>query len=370
MKVGYFAFSEIFGAPNAGFVHTYNIVKNLAESLEIKLFIKTEKIEKENFEIVNVALPSFKTLLRVSPLNYFKSYKEIEQKTKDLDIIHERFHINPVDLLFVKDKKYILEVNDPGIETWRGLRKFLYSPLVNLKFKKCDAIITQTATLKKIIRRRINKPIYVIPNGVDVEEFNPWVESGIRKKYGIKEDEVLITFTGSFREWHGVQDIPKIAENIYRDDIKFLIVGSGPLFKDAQEECKKNEKIILAGPRPLKEIPKFLAASDILIAPFNLSKFEQMQKDGFWWSPVKLYEYMASGKAIVSYDFDEVRKIVRDAGLFAKPGNLEEFVQKLSLLIEDNDLRERLGLKARKIAGEYGWDKRARRVAEIYEKFE
>lgn len=368
MKVAYFAFSERFGAPDAGFVHTYNIVKNLARLVSVKLFIKTEKIEKENFEIVNVVLPNMKNILHTSPFKYLKSYTEIKKKTKDVDVIHERFHINPIDLLFVKNKKYVLEVNDPGIETWTGMRRIFYSPLAALKFRKCDAIITQTETLRKIIQRHTDKPIHVVPNGVDIEKFNPSIKSDIRERYSIKEDEILITFVGSFREWHGVQDIPEIAKKIKKENVKFLLVGSGPLFNEIKEKCKNNKKIIFAGARPYDEIPKFLLASNILIAPFNLSEFEQMQKFGFWWSPVKLYEYMASGRAVVSYDFEEIRYIVRDAGLLAAHGNSVDFVEKLEMLIENGILREELGIKARIIAeGEYSWKRRVEEIMEIYE---
>jgi glycosyltransferase involved in cell wall biosynthesis len=366
MKVAYFAFSERFGAPDAGFVHTYNIVKNPAKLVDVRLFIKTKKTVKDDFEVVNVIMPTVKNILRISPIKYLKSYLEIRGKTKDADIIHERFHVNPVDLLFVGNKKYVLEVNDPGIETWTGLRRIFYPPLVKLKFKRCSAIITQTETLKGIIRKHTDKPIYVVPNGVDLEKFNPSLKSDIRERYGVEGDEVLVTYAGSFREWHGVQDIPKIAEEI-KDHVRFLLVGSGPLFNEIREKCKGNKKLILAGVQPPDAMPKFLAASDILIAPFNMSKFKQMEKYGFWWSPVKLYEYMASGRAIVSYDFEEVRRIVRDAGLLAEPGNRGDFTEKISLLAEDEELRIKLGRRGRSIAEEeYSWKKRAGEVLDIY----
>lgn len=365
MKVGYFAFSETFGAPNAGFVHTYNIVKNLAETIEVRLFIR-DGHGGEKFEIVDVVLPGLGNL-HANPLRYYRGYRVIKEKTRDLDVIHERFHVNPVDLLFVKGKKYILEVNDPGIETWMGLRRYLYPAFVKRKFDKSDAIVTQTETLKRIIQRHTAKPVYVVPNGVDTDIFRPDVESHVRERYGVGEDEVLVTFTGSFREWHGVQDIPKIAEKIGREDVKFLLVGSGPLFHEVGKKCSKNENIILTGAKPPYEIPEFLAASDILIAPFSLSRFGQMRRHGFWWCPVKLFEYMASGGAIVASDFREVRKIVRDAALLAAPGDAADFAGKISLLMEDEKLRRSLGRRARKIAkNEYDWGRRVKRLVGIY----
>lgn len=367
MKVAYFAFSERYGASDAGFVHVYNIVKNLAREIDVRLFIRGGEAVEGSFEIVDVTLPSLENVSRTFPSRYIRNYLDILRKTMDVEIVHERFHVNPVDLFFVGDRKYVLEVNDPGIETWAGLRRLLYSPLVRLKFRRCDAIITQTETLRAIIAKHTDKPIYVVPNGVDTDRFNPSVESDLREGYGVKDEDILVTYVGSFREWHGVQDIPRIAERIKRRDVWFLLVGAGPMYEEVKKSCRGNDRIIFTGAMPPGEIPGILAASDILIAPFNPSRFGQLEEHGFWWSPVKLYEYMASGRAIVSYNFGEVGSIVGDAGLLADPRDLEGIISKLLLLIEDKTLREKLGARAREVAvGEYGWDRRAEEVLNIY----
>ncbi len=372
MRVGYFALSETFNAPHAGFVHTYNMVKNLVNGgVNIRLFIETSEKEfhdEGNFEIIFVILPKLVTVLKSNPISYIKSFIKVKKMTKDLDIIHERFHINPIDLLFIGNKKYVLEVNDPGIELYSGLKDKIYSYLIKKKFRRCDVIITQTKTLKRILEKHTEKPIYVVPNGVDTSFFKPDLESDIRVRYGISDDEILITFVGAFREWHGVQDIVTIADKIHREDVKFMLVGSGPLYNEINEKCKDKKNIILTGPQKHGDMPKFLAASDILIAPFNTSRFKGLEKFGFWWSPVKLFEYMASGRAIVSYNFKEVRNIIKDGGVLAEPGKLDDFVEKLLIVIENKMLRDELGSKARKIAElQYNWFKRANEIIKVYE---
>ncbi len=373
MKVGYFAFSETFNGPHAGFVHTYNIVKSLSEKgVNVSLFIGSSRDEFEGMEELNtiyVTLPMVATILKRNPIEYIKSYREIKKRIKDLDIIHERFHINPIDLLFIGDRKYVLEVNDPGIELYSGLKGKIYSYFIKKKFRRCDVIITQTETLKRILERHTEKPIYVVPNGVDTNFFKPNLESDIRARYGICDDEILITFVGAFREWHGVQDIIAIADKIHRKNVKFMLVGMGPLYDEIYEKCKDNRDIILTGPKKHDEIPKFLAASDILIAPFNTSRFRELERIGFWWCPIKIFEYLASGKAILTYDFEEIRKIIKNTGALAKPDDLDDFIQKLLMLIEDENLRIKLGRKARKIAeGEYAWGTRAETIIQVYEK--
>jgi len=122
----------------------------------------------------------------------------------------------------------------------------------------------------------------------------------------------------------------------------------------------------LTGSKPMGEIPAYLSAADIAIAPFNTKKFRKLEKYGFWWCPVKLFEYMASGKPIISYDYFEVKNIVKNSGLLVKPGDFETFQNKLKGLIENKKLRLKLGKMARKIALMYDWKYRAEEVYKIY----
>ena len=123
---------------------------------------------------------------------------------------------------------------------------------------------------------------------------------------------------------------------------------------------------ILTGPIKYSDVSKYLAAADILIAPFNTSRFKHLEKYGFWWCPVKIFEYMAVGKPIISYDYVEVRKIMKNTGLLAKPGNLEDFKNKLRTLINNKELRHEYGRKARILSLKYEWKKRAEEINEVY----
>lgn len=365
MKVAYFALGEIYGSQHAGFTHTYNIVKALSKITEIKLFIGGEE-KKTDVKTVFVDLPS--TKLGTKPGKYPRSYLKVRRESKKVDVIHERFHVNPIDLLFVKGKKYVLEVNDPAPVLYSGFKGEIYSKIIKMKFRRADAIITQTGTMKKILSKFFRKKIFVVPNGVDMNFFEKNTHKvDIRKRYGIKIGTVIITFLGAFREWHGVHDIPKMAREIKKKkkDAVFLLVGSGPLSGKLEREKIKN--VILAGPRPYSEIPSILSQSDILIAPFNTQRFRSLEKFGFYWCPMKLFEYMASGKPIVSYGFPEIEKITRGSALLAEPGNLTQFISMVAKLVEDSETRERLGGKGKRVAErDFDWSLRAKEVLKIY----
>jgi len=363
MKVAYFALGETYNSPHAGFVHTYNIVKSLSRYLDIELFINGQN-QKTDIPTTFVSLPSVKLK---NPFDYAKNYDKLKKHLKDFDIVHERFHINPIDLLFVGDKKYVLEVNDPAPAIYSGLKGKIYSKIINKKFASADALITQTETLKKILSKFYSGRIYVVANGVDIKFFEKnKCKFDMRKRYGIKKEQIVITFTGSFREWHGVHHVPYISEEIGKEfkNVIFLLVGSGPLFKDIEKNKKGN--MILTGSVSYEDIPTILNQSDILIAPFSTEKFSSLEKYGFYWCPVKLFEYMASGKPIVSYDYEEIRKITEGASLLAKPCDLQGLIKNIEKLIINKNLRRRLGNYGKERSKHYGWYERAKDIAEIY----
>ncbi len=364
MKIAYLALGEEYGSPHAGFVHTYNIVKSLSEITNVKLFI-TGNSDNNDIPVSFVSLPSMKNK---NIIRGIKDFKKIKNEIRDFDIIHERFHINPIDLSFIGNKKYVLEVNDPALVIHSGAKGRIFSKLIRMKFKKADAIITQTETLKKILSKFYNGKIFVIPNGVDTNFFEKNNNSfDVRKRYSVDKNIPIITFMGAFREWHGVQDIPEISKKINTElEPVFILVGSGPLFNEVKK--KKTSNMIFESRLNHFEIPAVLSQSDILIAPFNTNRFKSLETYGFYWCPVKLFEYMAAGKPIVSYNFSEIKKIVGESSLLSEPDNIDGFVDNLNTLIENPKLRKRMGEYGKKFANEnYDWQKRAKDTLKVYE---
>ena len=383
LNVAYFAFDQFIPSNHAGFVHTYSIVKALKDvgnhvilyaipnGIELFNILKWQSSYKGIPINYTRFIVSFKLKYRIFSILNILSYKKVLNlvKEQDPDIIHERFHVpNPYSIKICEelDIPKVLEVNSLYIEegVYSGKARKIAIEQRKKLFEQSEVIITQTETLKNMIKKITNKPVYVVPNGVDTEMFRPDIYcEDVKRKLGIN-DEIIITFVGSFKKWHGVEQIPKIAKRFEGRKVKFILIGSGELFNYIKRIKTKN--MILLGAKPHEEIPVYLALSDILIAPFNDDYFKGTK---FWWNPVKLFEYMSAGKPIVSYDYEEVRKIVRDAGLLAKPGNLEDFIEKLNYLIEDENLRKELGKKGREIAvKEYDWKIRAKQIVNIYKK--
>ncbi|MFH1240350.1 MAG: glycosyltransferase family 4 protein [Candidatus Diapherotrites archaeon] len=372
MKIAYIAFSEEFGGKTAGFVHASEMCEALISlGHQVTLYIKSGR-DKRPDELENIEVRFLEKGLK----NLINNYSKLKNELKQFDIIHERYSVNPYICMVQAGlgKPYVLEVNDPGAETWTGLKKWIYTIPIKIKFNFADAIITQTETQKNIIEKQTNTPVYVVSNGVDVLKFDVF-ETLIEKERQIiaPNDEKIICFMSSFREWHGVLEIPEIAENVIKKNpnVKFLIIGSGnemKKFKEIIKEKNLERYFILKGEVDRDKIPVLLKASDICIAPFSTKKFPQLEKNGFWWCPVKLYEYMAAGKPIVSVDFEEVKKIVGNAGLLAEPNNLKQFSEFIIKLLSDENMRKTYGAAGIEIAENNTWIKKAKETLEVYSK--
>lgn len=136
----------------------------------------------------------------------------------------------------------------------------------------------------------------VIRSGIDLKRYSLKIEGKkIRKKYGIKNKDKVVFFMGWLYNFSGLKEVALKLSN-YKN-IKFLIVGEG----DAYEDLKKlrleegiKDKLILAGKQPFEKIPEYIAASDICLLP---AQDNDIMRDIV---PIKMYEYLAMGKPVIS----------------------------------------------------------------------
>jgi len=209
--------------------------------------------------------------------------------------------------------------------------------------------------------------IVVNPNGVDVERFRPAVGgSEARRELGIRDDEVVAGFVGTFGPWHGVEKLAAAIKLIPANvPVRFLLVGSGSLYPQVEKQLENERRVIFTGAVGHERVPKLLDACDILVAP------HVPLADGseFFGSPTKIFEYMAMGKGIVASRLGQIGEVLidRETALLVEPGNVEELTSAIVELIEAEMLRVKLGGKAREVAErEHTWTHNARRVIEAY----
>ncbi len=202
------------------------------------------------------------------------------------------------------------------------------------------------------------------PNGVDAAQFDPARFApadlaSLRARHGIGDDAMLVTFVGTFGQWHGVdllaRTIRDIASWAREAGVHFLLVGDGLKMPEVRHELAGLEDIAtLTGLVPQDEGPLYLAASDILVSP------HVPNADGspFFGSPTKLFEYMAAGKAIVASDLDQIGDVLRDGlAVLVRPGDESDLARGIRELAEDPERRAELGERARiRVLERYTWE--------------
>lgn len=263
----------------------------------------------------------------------------------------------------------ILEVNAPLVEEqerFRGLRlKALAVETESETLRSADHIVAVSAAVKEraLARGVPAKRVTVLPNGVDTARFHPGVFGrGIRERYRLGGKSV-IGFVGSLKPWHGLEFLLDAFAGIAaaRPDAALMIVGDGPGMADLQARVAHEDlhgRVILAGHVPHAEIPGYLAAMDLTVAPYTA-------QDGFYFSPLKIVESLAAGRPVVAPELGQIADLIRDGvtGLLFPPGDREAFAHQVVSLLNDRRRLQTMGSAAAAAARtEFGWQKNARWV--------
>jgi glycosyltransferase involved in cell wall biosynthesis len=242
--------------------------------------------------------------------------------------------------------------NDPYIG-YSLINKFKQWP-VKLIDKLCMCLCDRVVVLSYWSKRRINamggiplSNILVFPSGTDTELFHPMEKEHACQKLGLDSTCNYVGFIGSFLAYQGIDTLidaaPLVLEKI--PNTSFLLVGDGPMRaaweKKAREEGLQDH-FIFTGHVPYREVPNYIGAMDVCVAPHHQETNQA--------SPVKLFDYMSSGRPIVASDIEVVREIVADSGcaILVPPNKAEEYAKAIITLLEDDALRRDMDDRGRK----------------------
>lgn len=227
-------------------------------------------------------------------------------------------------------------------------------------------IANAPGTKKGIVEEFKTMPekIAVIPNGANTELFQPMNVN--KSSLGLDDGYNYVCFVGNLLLWQGVQYLISSATYILRKSpaTRFLIIGGGPMRDTLTKMVKQlglENKFIFTGEVPYEDVPKYINAGDLCVALFVKEKDDKM-------SPLKIYEYLACGKPVVTSDVKGAGDIVMtgNAGLAVNPENPEALAEAITKLLEDKELRESMGRNGRRLAvGEYSWEKAAMKIEDV-----
>jgi glycosyltransferase involved in cell wall biosynthesis len=172
--------------------------------------------------------------------------------------------------------------------------------------------------------------------------------------------DLIAVFAGAFRAWHGVGRLvdAMIALERRGSPWRVILIGDGPERPalEARVAAERLTRVAFTGSLPYAAMPAALAAADAGVAPFAPEAHAPL-RHGFYWSPLKVFEYMASGLPVVAPALPRLRAILADgeSGVLydgAVPGALAAALDTL----DDADRRRRLGAAARARAeGHFSW---------------
>ncbi|HEX9037920.1 MAG TPA: glycosyltransferase family 4 protein [Ktedonobacterales bacterium] len=265
---------------------------------------------------------------------------------------------------------HILEVNAPlRLERQRAAGLALEWPARWLErsiFGGADRVLCVSDAMADYVRARgaPSERVEVQPNAVDVDRFWPDDRApDLRARLGYAPGDVVIGFTGSLKPWHGVESLVEAVAHL-RDDLpqaRLLIVGDGPAratIERAMAEWRVEDITTLAGKVAHADIPAYLAAMDITVAPYG-------ETPNFYFSPLKIFEYMAAGRPVVASRLGQIAEILDDkeTGLLYPPGDVAALAARLRALTSHPSLRSELGMRgANKARAQYTWTSVGERI--------
>jgi glycosyltransferase involved in cell wall biosynthesis len=266
------------------------------------------------------------------------------------DFLYERANLFMLSGLWVSKlfaMPYLLEVNAPLAEErgrhgglfWQRLAAWTESAC----WRSASAVLPVTAALAQYVRRAgvADERIVVTPNGVDPHKFGVRDMTQAKRALGLA-DRLVLGFVGYVRDWHGLDRIVTLlAERPALKDAVLLIVGDGPArqaLESQAEDLGFAGRVRFTGTVAHDALPDLIASFDIALQPKVTS----------YASPLKLFEYMAQGRAIVAPACPNIEEVLddgEDACLFP-PDQPEEMARAIELLSLDAELRRRLGAAA------------------------
>lgn len=274
------------------------------------------------------------------------------------DLVYERYslwHCAAMQFSNQNDIPGILEVNSPLIHEQTTYRELIDEERAMSIQQTCFQHATSIIAVSEEVASRVRENCMaadkttVVANGVNCQKFQ-----AVQPKDKAENSLINIGFLGTLKPWHGVSTLidafAMVRES--RDDVQLIIVGDGPEREKLQERLQRFspavfESVKWTGAIANSSVPQILCDFDVAIAPYP-------DLQDFYFSPLKILEYMAAGLPIVASDIGQIPEFVENSqtGLLVKSGCERDLAQKILQLCDDVGLRTQLGEAAKQKAVE------------------
>lgn len=286
-----------------------------------------------------------------------------------VDAVYERYSLwSHAGAAFARAARvpYLLEVNAPLREEQRRYRHLeneaAAASLEALLFRAADHVIVPSAALRPYVVEHGARAggVRVMPNAADPESF------ARRSATPRSSGEFVIGFLGSLKPWHGVAFLVRAFRQLHRRDpsYRLLIVGEGPLRRPLERQVRQyglQEATRFVGDVEHEAVPGLLAQMDVATAPYPRLR-------DFYFSPLKVFEYLAAGVPVVASDIGQLGEILvaGETALLHPPGAVTEMARQIDSLRQHPELAGRLARAGQRlIRRRFTWRHNADRLVKL-----
>lgn len=286
------------------------------------------------------------------------------------DLVYERYSLwGSAGMEFADENGIpaILEVNAPLIREQMRYRALIDADsakrIAGQAFDRATAIVAVSPEIAHYLKEDFgqSEKVHTVFNGVDVNRFRPRQLSRGREE----GEPFTVGFCGSLKPWHGLPFLVDAFETFHRTapDARLLLVGDGPDRQNLLRIVRERDLepvVEFTGSVAHREVPEMLSRMDVAVAPYGTGEF--------YFSPLKVFEYMAMALPVVASQVGQLAHIIRQGvnGLLYSPGNKGALVEALDRLRLQPRLRKHLGRSAREtvVAG-HSWEAALDRILSL-----
>jgi glycosyltransferase involved in cell wall biosynthesis len=361
------------------------VTRRLQPQADIAVYSGTKAGFKAETNINNVKLVPVKSTDKLFPLDNWTYSRNLTKNSQVFESDIFELHNNsaygfPAALRKIAPSKPLVhlihgtladeyEQGKKGTQSLRGR-------LANLVMKqqaKQEKAIAQNAdvivTISKYSQAKIlehygvpEEKIRIVPNGVDIEKFQPSDMAAAKKQFNLGQDSTIL-FIGSLTPRKGLPYLVEAAKTVVKQqaNAKFLLVGSGPLRKQIETSVASaglSGNFVFYGNMPHNQLATVYNAADVFVLP-------SLQEG----QGIVLLEAQACGKPVIAFGVGGAKEAVKggESGFLLALGDTEGLADRLLKLLADDALRQKMGAAGRQFVKEnYTWDLCAERMLKVY----
>lgn len=228
----------------------------------------------------------------------------------------------------------------------------LFGRYLMAKNIECSTRITYITDALNEAYKFSDEKARIIPNGVDVNTFHKRDSRKLREELGLG-DQFLVGYVGGLKNWVDLKPMLRVLKATEGElDMKLVVVGEEGEFRknvDMAQQCGLSDRVLFTGFVARHRVPDYVSAMDVCVLPFRISPYTHNSL------PLKLFEYMACEKPVISTPLRGVKQAVADHVMYANDD--AALTQKIRELYDNENERTMLGRRGRAFVLEhYNWD--------------